>query len=388
MNNILRQNLNLLDWDFKGVSTKDLFPHNISWYPSRYIPQIPAMLINELSKEGDLVLDPFCGSGTTLVEAVRLKRRCVGIDINPLAKIMTDAKLELLNGKSFTELEVLSVIDEVQSKQASIGFVQYRSSLFIDKIKIEELESWYHPNTLSNLFIIWDVIERREGALREVLRLLFVSISMSTSGLDTKKPYTYYADRVKPSKQMIEKDALQFFISRITRLTKGMGKSFYGTIQVNAETEVSNILEANLEPYGNFDLIVTSPPYLGVTDYNAGFRLAHLWYDFNEELNSLKQDEIGARYKRRRKQVLDDYLFEMKSTFTKCVDSLKTGGYMCLVIGESAKYQNKIIEPLSNFVINDLGMTSEAANNRNVNQNYFLHASGGVKKEEILVFRK
>lgn len=49
-----------LDWDFSDLNSK-IFLHNLCWYPSRFIPMIPAQLISALSKKDDLVLDPFGG---------------------------------------------------------------------------------------------------------------------------------------------------------------------------------------------------------------------------------------------------------------------------------------------------------------------------------------
>src|SRR5690606_28475459 len=76
--------LRSIDWDFAGAKTNYL-THGMHPYPAKFIPQIPNALIQELSSVGDTVGDIFCGSGTTLVEALTLKRNAVGIDANPLA---------------------------------------------------------------------------------------------------------------------------------------------------------------------------------------------------------------------------------------------------------------------------------------------------------------
>ena len=83
--------LDSIDWDFDGAKTSYL-THGIHPYPAKYIPQIPNALIQELSAVGDVVADIFCGSGTTLVEAITLKRHAIGIDANPLACLISKAK--------------------------------------------------------------------------------------------------------------------------------------------------------------------------------------------------------------------------------------------------------------------------------------------------------
>jgi len=71
------------DWTFRKANTHEHI-HGIHPYPARMIPQIARKLIKIYSKPDDIVLDPFCGSGSVLAEANMLGRRAIGIDINPL----------------------------------------------------------------------------------------------------------------------------------------------------------------------------------------------------------------------------------------------------------------------------------------------------------------
>src|SRR5260370_9196031 len=80
-----------LNFDFVGSKTGYL-THSLHPYPAKFIPQIPEVLIRELSREGDTVADIFCGSGTTLVEALMLNRNAIGFDANPLACMITRTK--------------------------------------------------------------------------------------------------------------------------------------------------------------------------------------------------------------------------------------------------------------------------------------------------------
>jgi len=67
------------EWDFKGEDTKEHL-HALHPYPARFIPQIPRKAILMYSKSGEVVLDPFCGCGTTLLESILLGRQAVGVD--------------------------------------------------------------------------------------------------------------------------------------------------------------------------------------------------------------------------------------------------------------------------------------------------------------------
>jgi hypothetical protein len=59
--------------------------HNFYHYPARFPPAIPRAVIETFSQPGDLVLDPFMGGGTTVVEALSIGRRIIGVDLNALA---------------------------------------------------------------------------------------------------------------------------------------------------------------------------------------------------------------------------------------------------------------------------------------------------------------
>ena len=68
--------------------------HNIALYPCKFIPQLPRWAIKKYSKEGDLILDPFCGGGTTLIEGRKLNRNVIGFDYNPYAVLISKIKSE------------------------------------------------------------------------------------------------------------------------------------------------------------------------------------------------------------------------------------------------------------------------------------------------------
>jgi len=70
----------------------DESPHNLYRYPARFAPSFAREIIKAFSKEGDLVLDPFCGGGTTLLEAMSYKRRAAGIDVSSLAAFIARTK--------------------------------------------------------------------------------------------------------------------------------------------------------------------------------------------------------------------------------------------------------------------------------------------------------
>ena len=79
-------------WDFRTADTKE-YTHCFHTYPAMMIPQIARKLLKRYGVEGGWLLDPYCGTGTSLVEASLFGMHSVGCDINPLVRLIATAKL-------------------------------------------------------------------------------------------------------------------------------------------------------------------------------------------------------------------------------------------------------------------------------------------------------
>ncbi|WP_264808821.1 site-specific DNA-methyltransferase, partial [Acetobacter orleanensis] len=81
----------LNEWTFKN--RRDLIlTHDIHKYPAMFIPEVVEKIINLYTEAGDTVLDIFSGSGTTLLESMILGRKSIGIELNPLAFLISKVK--------------------------------------------------------------------------------------------------------------------------------------------------------------------------------------------------------------------------------------------------------------------------------------------------------
>src|SRR3989344_2072882 len=157
--------LKKFDWEFVGEST-NYSTHNIHRYSSKYIPQIPGQLIQTLTKEGETILDPFVGSGTMLVEANRLKRNAIGIDINPVAFLISSTKSKPLNLKRLDEA-IADFVRTVAPKITTLRSMAIHQGqslpppIFDFSYKIPTFhfaDRWYQKDVLVELTIIKDSI--------------------------------------------------------------------------------------------------------------------------------------------------------------------------------------------------------------------------------------
>ncbi|NTR70041.1 DNA adenine methylase, partial [Enterococcus faecium] len=122
-NSEIRKKLRTINWDFAEDNTTYL-SHDIHPYPAKYIPQIPHHLIEILSHQGDLIWDPFGGSGTTAFESILSKRRVISTDINPISTVIGRAKTTTFTRDMENEMaNFIKVIDRLNKKSNLIDFI-------------------------------------------------------------------------------------------------------------------------------------------------------------------------------------------------------------------------------------------------------------------------
>ena len=134
-------------WSFSGKTRKDTayITHGYHRYPAKFIPQIVSRLAEQYTQEGDFVVDPFGGCGTTLVEAKVMGRPSIGVDINPVAVLITKAKI--------TSIEPAKIEKEVAA-------LKNRLETYSGKTKVkapdhERIDYWFKPEEKRKLAFIF-----------------------------------------------------------------------------------------------------------------------------------------------------------------------------------------------------------------------------------------
>lgn len=375
-----------IDWNFERYRLTGIY--NIHWFPATFIPQIPSILIGNLSAPNSTVLDPFCGSGTTLVEAARLGRIGVGVDINPLAYLISKAKTTYIS-----EETLMAVVEKYESW---LGKSVLRNTLippFPDK------ERWFHKHTLKELGSInYLIAKEKNGRVRNLLSVCFSAILKKTC--TQRDHYTYVADNMFPKNgsSLLYVDAKKTFLSHLKSTVNAINQ-FYNdmTIQeINPEKMLSRfkVLQDDARRLDHIDdnsvdLVVTSPPYANVTDISAGNRLSFYWLDLGS-LDECKKEEIGARWKRFRKRAIEDYIDQLRSVFIQLKRVLKKRCYLCCILGETSSAKRKIslnkavLDVLTEEMKFDLLSDS-------IRRNIYakrIRAVRGVNQEHIYILRK
>ena len=378
-NNFFISRLEGIDWDFPGDNCASKFS-TIHWHPCRFVSQIPAALIGLLTDPKGYVLDPYCGSGTTLVEAQRLGRRSLGIDINPISILLAESKLFVSGSKNITRsIRVFQkeILDSVAIKTIMRDGI-------VDSIpETVQVSKWYHEETAKELAYLWRHIRSSRSKYKRIFEAAFSSILLSVC--NETRHWGYVCDNTSP-KDIRRVDAIRQYIYALDRyidayrerdLYLGKDASFPlpDAVIINSDAALyMREIEDNV-----CDLIVTSPPYFGVCDYVKAQRLSMEWFGF--DIEPYRRRETGARSKRHRKSALNEYLFELSNVIAECFRVLKPGGCLSMIVGESSARASIIHEVRS--LLKETGFEQLFMTERAVPVQRRQHPS--IKKEYVFI---
>lgn len=314
-------------FDLPSYKNKTYLTHNFHPYPAKFVPQIPRLLIETFSKRGDVVLDPFCGSGTTLVEARLLGRVGVGSDTHPVAVLVSKAKVLALSDVQFGKLA------DFQQEILAHYTVRRDTGKLPQDDPIPEFinrDKWFTDVALLELnFLRSKIFKCDDNALRDLLLTCFSSIIVKVSNQESETRWRSVERNVAIG------EVLQTFLIHLTAMVE-RAKSFS---ELTSDSPMPYIQRASAEELtflsnSEVDLIVTSPPYMNSFDYYLYHKLRLYWlgYDHRE----VQTAEIGSRNK------FSDlgHTEEMfNSAMVKCLQEMrrvtKPSARVVLVVGDS-----------------------------------------------------
>jgi DNA modification methylase len=297
------------DLDFKSKYEEHL-SHKLHSFPAKFPPALPQKFIAELTEEGETVLDPMMGSGTTILESYLSGRQAVGFDIDPLALMLTRVKVSPLD-KSVLHSLGLEVLDQAnKSITGKRTWLQDQFEKRFDSKTKEFIDYWFYTDTQLELMALLVAIEsiRVEG-YRDFLYLVFSSIIITKSGgvslaLDLAHTRPHRAKIVvsKTGEVLLGKDVPGDTpnIKVLTKTLRSPLEEFNKKFQQNLRGVIES-LRGDVPPrliYGNaqalsladesVDLVVTSPPYASnAIDYMRAHKFSLVW--LGHTIDSLMQ---------------------------------------------------------------------------------------------------
>lgn len=226
--------------------------HNLYQYPARFSPMFAKTVIENFSKPGDLILDPFMGSGTTLVEAMVAGRKCLGTDISPLAVFIAKTKTTRYSEKHFLLI--------IKWWKQTRGELNLRNQINADFSFWEEQGYFRNmPWRIRKMVgLILDSMDCQPKKVKNLLRC--VLLSATKTALEAPISYAKIKDFLKLYEVTLL-TALDQCRDLSTKVNATQAKSVDGLmLDANFLTEkhFSNI------GFKKVNLVVSSPPYPGV----------------------------------------------------------------------------------------------------------------------------
>lgn len=311
----IQRKLGEVDWSFSAERSKSgtdaLHP-----YPAKFIPEIPRTLLQILPQPtGTVVLDPFCGSGTTLAEAQNMGIDAVGVDLNPIACLIAQVRTsDMPNTFEAAAKDVLSLA---------------RRNLNAEVPDIPRLDHWFEKDVQRALAALKEAIDlHRSGPIRDVLDLVFSSIVVRVSNQESDTRYA----------AIEKKTSFEGTFSAFERASIKIGKALSSRRKATAKTTIieSDILSVRSEDIGkDVGMVITSPPYPNAYEYWL-YHKYRMWWLRNDPLN-VKSKEIGARahFFKKNHHTAEDFGRQMGGTLDLIRLVLNEGCFACFVVGRS-----------------------------------------------------
>lgn len=368
-----------VNWDFTEECTNTA-TNAIHPYPAKFIPQIPKHFIEQLSKPGDTVYDPFLGSGTTAVEANILGRNAIGNDVNELAVLISKVKTTPISIQKLNRLD--SLLNKIYNR---INLLYSSKKKGIVKPDIVNLDLWFKDFVINEIVIIKKEIENLTD--KKLIDFCFVALSGIIINVSNQDSDTRY---VRVYKELNHFDPFNKFSKQLTKLCKAMKNSYKDLSKGKSKFKVADTRTEKIFPKNSASLAVTSPPYPNAYDYHLYHKYRLFWLGMNPR--QLRKSEIGAHtdYSKKNGSNEFDFMYDMEKCMLNTSKILKSGSYLVLVIGNSILKgrdikNNEILKQAAKNT--PFSFVAEFRRNLNLRRKSFNPRIGNIKTEKIVVFK-
>lgn len=267
------------DWTFAGADTRRL-THCYHDYPARMIPQVAGKLLDQFGPRSGLMLDPYCGTGTSLVEGLVRGLNVIGTDLNPLARLISTAKT--------TQIPIVK-LDQQIARMDRLD--QTAAGEFKEPSGLRQLDFWFQPEVIAQLGLLRQFIDGlAPRPIRAFFQVAFSETVRECSNTRNEEFKLYRLDaarleKFKPDVFAIMKRKLLRnrqgqleFIAAFDR-SGGCGSAIIGDFNT-----VTGIPVRWNKP-DPIDIVVTSPPYgdsRTTVAYGQYSRLSSVWLGLDE----------------------------------------------------------------------------------------------------------
>jgi hypothetical protein len=319
-----------VEWDFVG-DAPGRYTHDFHPYPARFIADIPATVLDRVARPTSVVLDPFVGSGTTLVEATARGLQGVGLDVNPLATLIAKVK------STVSPIDT-DAIDDVVRRASATAARYYAAGRFpgdyVERADVlagprfRGVEFWFSHDAQLELTALRTVIDQLDGDLRDQSLAALSAIAVRASRQDSDTRY------VRREKRFAPLACMDWWQRRMWRLQQGLAE-MSRPLQARPIVHAADSRRLGDLCLPRFDIAVTSSPYPNAFTYSLYHQLRAIWVDVQVE--GLRANEIGNHrdYSRKNGSDRETFLSDMTAVLATMVANAAAGAGLVFVIGDS-----------------------------------------------------
>ena len=304
--------------------------HRLHPYLGKFIPQVVEVLLARYVREGGRVLDPFAGSGTTLVQALESGYDAVGVDVAAFNCLLMEVKTRRYDPFAL-ESELRDVVRRVETLDARVDPTGY-------------LAEWFAPRAAAELIAFRESVSEYEHA--DVLRVVLARAARSarlTTHYDLDFPRApqrepYWCHKHKRVCRPI--DRAEHFLRRYALDTLRRLKDFSRLRVRGHDAEVMHRDSREVRLDGRFDGVITSPPYPGLIDYHEQHRYAYELLG----LEDLRGFELGAGAQGTSAAALDAYVDGIAAVLAHAKRFLQQRAPVVIVVNDRRDLYSGILE--------------------------------------------
>jgi DNA modification methylase len=324
-----------IDLSFVDVPEKERTKHvhRLHPYLGKFIPQLVEVFLKKYFRPGQMILDPFVGSGTTLIEANILNMPSIGIELSEFSYLIAKVKTQKYDIE-LVEKEILDILNK--TKEFSRKIQKNQISLFDDWDfePSEYFKTWYHPRAIKEIYFYRSLIPNYQN--QDILKIILCRAARSARQIP-------HYDLARPKKPVKEKywcikhkrycepiDNAIKFINRYSLDTIKRIKEF-DRLRTSAKIILlrGDARTIKLPVQKEIDGIFTSPPYLGLINYHEQHRYAYELFHFKE----YPEAEIGSPNKNGNADK-EKYKNDIIAVFKNMNPYLKVGAKIFIVVND------------------------------------------------------